>query len=468
MNSNSAKYRFSFYALTVLFFMWGFITVMNDVLINTFPEVFELNARETSVIQLAFFGSFFMISLAYFLFSVIAKKDIINSIGYKNGIVSSLLICSIGCAGFYFAAELESYQWFINSLICLGAGVTFLQICANPFVTILGSEKEASSRLNLAQGLNSLGTTLGPIVGVLLIYAVYAGNSEINAVGKTYLIYGVIFLFMAIIFKFLNIPDFKSEVELSSRFSVLKSKQLLLGIVAIFCYVGAEVAIGSWIGKFSKIPSIMNASETQANSYLAFFWGGLMIGRLMASISLNSNYTQRTKIIRMSLTALAVFFLIWIVNGIQIDKTNNGAISFSMISFNQIWIYLVFMVLSVIGFILGKGNAARLIIIFSLFNVMLISLGILFDGAFAFWCILGTGLFFSVGWSNIFALSIKGLGNETSIGSSLLVMAIVGGAILPGIQSNIIDEHGVQLSFIIPLIAVLFLVYFGFNRYKSN
>lgn len=448
--------------------MWGFITVMNDVLINTFPAVFGLNAQQTSIIQLAFFGSFFLISLTYFLVSTITKRDIINRIGYKNGIVLSLFICACGSAGFYLAATLVSYNWFIYSLICLGAGVTFLQICANPFVTILGDENEGSSRLNLAQGLNSLGTTIGPIVGVLLIYSVYAGDTEINAVGKTYLVYGILFLIMAILFKILNIPDFKSEVTIESRFSVLKKKQLILGVLAIFCYVGAEVAIGSWIGKFSKMPEIMNANETQANSYLAFFWGGLMIGRLMASISLNRTYSNESKIARMLATAVGVFLFIWLVNGIQIDKADNGALHFEMIGFNEIWIYLVFMLLSVLGFVLGKGNAARLIMIFSVINAILITLGILLEGSFAFWCILGSGLFFSVGWSNIFALSIKGLKHETSMGSSLLVMAIVGGAILPSIQSALIDNFGVQISFTIPLLAILFLIYFGYNRFKSN
>lgn len=468
MSNNAAHYRFSFYALTVLFFMWGFITVMNDVLINTFPAVFELNAKETSIIQLAFFGSFFVISLLYFAYSMLTKKDIVNTIGYKNGMVISLLTCSMGCAGFYFAAQYESYSWFIYSLLFLGAGVTFLQICANPFVTILGDPNMASSRLNLAQGLNSLGTTIGPIVGVLLIYSVFGQETEVQGVGNTYLVYGIVFFLMAIIFKFLNIPEFKSESTFEGRFDILKNKQLMLGVLAIFCYVGAEVSVGSWIGKFAKLDEIMGANETQANSYLAFFWGGLMIGRLMASISLNKEKSSSQKLFKMIMIGFTVFFFIWLINGIQIDKDAGGTISFQIIGFDQIWVYLFFLILSIVGFIGGKGNAARLIIIFSCINLILITCAILFTGPFAFWCILGTGLFFSIGWSNIFSLSIKGLGTQTSMGSSLLVMAIVGGAIIPGIQSNIIDEHGVQLSFLIPLMAVLFLIYFGFNRYKSN
>ncbi|MFT4601106.1 MAG: FHS family L-fucose permease-like MFS transporter [Arenicella sp.] len=448
--------------------MWGFITVMNDFLINTFSEIFTLGPTQLSFIQLSFFGAFFCLSLAYFLLTNIFKKDPINSFGYKNGMALSLLICGLGCANFYLAADARSYPQFIASLFILAAGVTFLQICANPYVSILGTESTASKRLNLAQGLNSLGTTLGPIVGNLMVFSVFAYKDSLEAIGSTYLIYGSIFVLMAAVVKLSKLPSFSNDAIIERGFQVLKHRNLRFGILAIFFYVGSEVAVGSWIGKFAKDPEVMAASEDAANSFLAFFWGGLMIGRLMASISLNEVKTQIQKNLQMLMVSSGVFILIWMVNGIHVDSANQGEISFQMISLKEVWIYILFLAINYIAFILGKGKANRMLVIFSSINLALLLLAVLGPGKIAFWSVLGTGLFFSIGWSNIFSLSIKGLGKLTSQGSSLLVMAIAGGAVLPFIQSNIIESYNVQISFIIPAIGMLYLIFFGLNGYKRE
>lgn len=268
--------------------MWGFITVMNDVLINTFGDLFQLKATQLSYIQLSFFGTFFLVSLVYFLISSFSGKDPINKIGYKQGMSISLLICGAGCAVAYVASLNASYPQFIVSLFIISIGVTLLQICANPYATILGSQSNASSRLNLAQGLNSLGTTVGPIVGNILIYSVFSsGTKSIESVGKTYLLYGLIFFIMALVVVLSKLPPFTSEAKLAKGLGVLKNRHLQFGILAIFFYVGSEVAVGSWIGTFAREHHIMNLSDQSANYFLSFFWGGLMIGRLMASISLN-------------------------------------------------------------------------------------------------------------------------------------------------------------------------------------
>ena len=454
-------------ALTALFFMWGFITVMNDFLINSFKSIFDLSPTELSVIQLSFFGSFFCISLVYFILSNVLKSDPINKIGYKNGMAISLVICGVGCASFYFAAAAESYSQFIVSLFILAAGVTCLQICANPYAAILGPENSASSRLNLAQGLNSLGTTIGPIVGNILIYVVFIQQSTLDAIGSAYLIYGIIFISMAIAVSLSKMPNIQDKLSDFSSRGIFQNRNLRFGILAIFCYVGSEVAIGSWIGTLAKDPEIMNASEQAANAFLAFFWGGLMIGRLMASISLNEVDTAKKKNIKMMVVSVSVFILIWMVNGIQITSSENTSLmSFHPIDLKEMTVYIVFLALNYCAFIAGKGRASRMIVIFCSINFVLITLGILVGGSFGFWCILGTGLFFSIGWSNIFTLSIKGLGNLTSQGSSLLVMAIVGGAILPYSQSIIIEHYTVQTSFIVPAIAMLYLIYYGIDGHK--
>lgn len=468
--NKSPQYRFAFIAVSILFFMWGFITVMNDILINSFSDLFKLKPTELSYIQLSFFGSFFFISLLYFIVSSVTGKDPINKIGYKNGMSISLLIAAMGCSAFYISAQNASYPQFILSLFILSTGITLLQICANPYVAILGEERSASSRLNLAQGLNSLGTTIGPIVGNILIYNVFSnGEKSVESVGTTYLLYGFIFLILAIFIGLNKLPAFTNNTVNSSGLQVLKNRNLRFGILAIFFYVGSEVAVGSWLGSFSKDPSIMGLNEQSANYYLAFFWGGLMIGRLMASISLSDKWKNERKWLPMLLTSVFMFFIIWIATGIKVDTGNNGTLlSFDPISLDQLWIYNLFMLLNFFAFLIGKGKAERLIVIFCSINAILLVFGIFSSGAIAFWSILGTGLFFSIGWSNIFSLSIKGLGNMTSQGSSLLVMAIVGGAIIPYVQSQIIEISTIQTSFLVPLLAMIYLIFFGISGYKQN
>ncbi|MEZ4938588.1 MAG: sugar MFS transporter [Crocinitomicaceae bacterium] len=450
--------------MTSLFFMWGFITVMNDVLINTFKGIFDLTSVQQSFIQLAFFGAFFIVSLIYFLISTSSGRDPINRIGYKNGMVISLIVCGLGCLAFYPAAQMESYGAFLTALFILATGVTFLQICANPYATILGPENSASSRLNLAQGFNSLGTTIGPLVGTILIYKIFSsGEQTPESVGKTYVFYGMAFILIAIFVWFSKMPAFSNEEKIESGSGVFKHRHLVLGIFAIFFYVGSEVSVGSWIVKFIMQEDIAGLEEANASYYLSYFWGGLMIGRLMASISLSQGLSEMKKLIYMPLISLAVFFFIFFVTSIKIE---NGSVHFEFLGFNQIALFLLFLLINYLAFIFGKGNPSRSLVIFSSINLVLLSITIFAKGELAFWSIIGTGLFFSIGWSNIFSLAIKDLGKLTSQGSSLLVMAIVGGAALPNIQSQIIDAQGVQISFIIPLIGMLYLIFYGLEGYK--
>ena len=450
--------------------MWGFITVMNDVLINSFGDLFHLKPSELSYIQLSFFGTFFFVSLIYFIISSTTGRDPINKIGYKRGMALSLFICGLGCSIAYIASTVESYPQFLLSLFVLSVGVTFLQICANPYATILGPEKTASSRLNLAQGLNSLGTTIGPVIGSILIYNVFSnGDKSIESVGLTYLLYGGIFLFMSLLVAISKLPHFKNEETIEKGLGVLRNRQLKFGIIAIFFYVGSEVAIGSWIGKFAREDHIMDMNDETANYFLAFFWGGLMIGRLMASISLNNKLRPGKKYFYMFVTSFLVFFVVRSITALHIAiKNGHPIIEFTPLELEQIWIYIVFMVINFGAFVLGKGIASRMIVIFCTINSVLLLIGMLAEGELAFWSILGTGLFFSIGWSNVFSLSIKGLGNLTSQGSSLLVMAIVGGAALPWIQSHIIESFDVQTSFIVPLVGMIYLIFFGLYGYKRK
>ena len=456
----------AFISLTSLFFIWGFITVMNDILVNTFQGIFDLSATQRSLVQMAFFGAFFIVSLIYFLISSITGKDPINKIGYNNGMIISLVITGIGCLGFYPAAELNSYWAFLTALFILASGVTLLQICSNPYAAIIGPPETASSRLNLAQGFNSLGTTIGPIVGTILIYQVFSdGKQSIESISKTYTLYGLVFIAMAIMVKLAKMPSFINNEKIESGFSVFKNRHLVLGVLAIFFYVGSEVSIGTWIVEFLKDENIAGLSEGEASYYLSYFWGGLMIGRLMASQSLNQNLTTIKKYLSMGIIALSVFTFIYLATSV---KFQNGFFYFEMIEFSKIYIYLIYIALSIVAFAVSAGKAARSLVVFSIINALLILTAIFSSGTIAMWSILGAGLFFSIGWSNIFTLAIKDLGKYTSQGSSLLVMAIVGGAALPWIQSHIIESYNIQISFIIPLVGLAYIIFYGAYGYKHN
>ena len=233
-------------SLTSLFFIWGFITVMNDILVNTFQDIFDLSVTQRSFVQMSFFGAFFIVSLIYFFVSSITGKDPINRIGYNNGMIISLIITGLGCLSFYPAAELNSYGAFLTALFILATGVTLLQICSNPYAAIIGKPETASSRLNLAQGFNSLGTTIGPIIGTILIYQIFSdGEQTIASVSRTYVLSGIVFLAMALMVKIVKMPSFINDQRIEPGFGVLKNRHLLLGIFAIFFYVGSEVSIGT-------------------------------------------------------------------------------------------------------------------------------------------------------------------------------------------------------------------------------
>ena len=454
-----------FITITFLFFMWGFITVMNDVLIPHLKAVFELSYAQAVLVQFAFFVTFFVISAIYFLISTYSG-DPISKIGYKNGIIIGLSLGGLGCYLFYPAAEYKVYAFFLGALFVLASGVTILQIAANPYAAILGKPQTASSRLNLAQGFNSLGTTIAPLVGALLIYKIFSnGEVTVDNVKLPYLIFGSIFFFLALVVRFSHLPSFVNEDKIEKGAGALKYRHLVLGMIAIFMYVGGEVAIGSFLVNFFALENIMGFEESIGATYLSFYWGGAMIGRFLGAISLGGMDNQVKKIGLMSLVSIGIFLFIYLITGI---RSEGGTFYLDFMPFQKIGIFLVFLILNYLAFIIGKSQPGRTLGIFSLIIIVLLLITASFDGLIAFWAAIGTGLFNSIMWSNIFTLAIKDLGKYTSQGSSLLVMMIVGGAIIPALMGLIADVAwiGLQLSFLFPIICYIYLMYYGFEGYK--
>ncbi len=454
MKKNS--YAGPFVVVTGLFFMWGFITSMNDILIPYLKDVFELSHTQAMLVQFAFFGAYFIGSVIYFTISI-RFGDPINRIGYKNGIIYGLVLSSLGTALFFPAAELTSYGFFLAALFILGLGFTLLQIAANPYVTILGSEKTASSRLNLAQGFNSLGTTIGPLIGGFLIFKYFIGDQYAGAdsVKMPYVIFSGVFLLLAVLIKISHLPRFYNKQDIQKGAGALKYRHLVLGMIAIFMYVGAEVSIGSILVNFLEIDSIAGFSKNEASTYLAFYWGGLMIGRFLGAISLSEIKSKSKKYMSMLLSALISLIIIY------------GAIYLkSEMPVKNIYPFLIIILINYIAFIIGKSIPGRTLLIFALAAVGLLIVALTNSGSVAMWSVIGIGIFNSIMWPNIFSLAISGLGKHTSQGSSLLVMMILGGAIIPVIQGGVADVKGVHFSFIVPLIPYLYIAFYGWKGYK--
>lgn len=455
-----------FAAVTVLFFFWGFITVMNDVLIPFLKSSFELSYFQAGLVQFAFFGAFFVISLIYFAFSV-TSGDPINRLGYQRTIVAALLICAAGCGLFSPAAASKSYGFFLGALFLLATGVTLLQIAANPYAAILGKPENASARLNLAQGLNSLGTTIAPIAGGLLLYEVFAkdGKVTLDAIQTPYLIYGGMFLALAGVMAFVHLPRIQpaSSTPSDGVGSALGFPQLTLGMVAIFCYVGAEVAIGSYLVSFMGDPAVMGWPEGIASLYLAFYWGGAMIGRLCGAIAMAQTSNPSRKPLLMATTAALLLGLIYLVTALRFE---DGRLQTSFLPVVELVPFMLMIALCLAAFAIARGRPSAVLAFFSGILCILLLVAVITTGKVALWVALGAGLFNSIMWSNIFTLAIDDLGEHTSQGSSLLVMMIVGGALLPLLMGAVGDAVGIRLAFLTLIPCYLYITYYGWWSHR--
>lgn len=449
VQTQSRNYTIPLMTITLLFFMWGFITCMNDILIPYLKQLFKLTFFESMLVQFCFFGAYFIGSLIYFLISI-SKGDPINKAGYKKGILFGIFLAAFGCVLFYPAATFSYYPLFLGALFILGLGFTVLQITANAYVSLLGSEESASSRLNMTQAFNAFGTTIAPVLGGHLIFEFFSapdGSFSAVATRIPYLIFAGILLLVALLISRVKLPSFQAqEEEVVKGWGALQYSHLKFGVFAMFCYVGGEVAVGSFIISFLEQPQIMGFNEIISKNYLALYWGGAMIGRFLGAISLNQSISAGKKAVYMLGAATAVFLVIFSI----VD-----------LSFAQISFFIVFIVLNFAAFFVGKSAPARTLSIFAAINVVLLTSAMVNQGELAMYSILGIGIFNSIMFSNIYTLAISGLGKYTSQGSSLVVMAILGGAIVPVFQGYLADQLGVQHSFIIPAFCYLMILIFG-------
>ena len=400
--------------VTTLFFMWGFLTCLNDILIPHLKSIFDLNYAQTMLIQFAFFGS-------YFVFSTASAK-LIDWIGYQRSMVAGLLTMGVGAFLFVPAASAPSYPLFLGALIVLAAGITCLQVAANPYVTMLGKPETASSRLNLTQAFNSLGTFLAPFFGGLLILSSAAkAIDEIRAlppdalqayrlheaatVKVPYVGLGIALVVLAIaigLFKLPKIEHAQHKVGEKINDSIWKHPNLIFGAIAIFVYVGGEVSIGSFLVNYFSQPEIGGLTERVAASFVAFYWGGAMVGRFIGS-----------------------------------------------------------------G-LLQKMKTGHLLGICAICAASLVAISMLTSGHTAMYSIILVGFFNSIMFPSIFTLGVAELGPLTGDGSGIMIMAIVGGAIIPLAQGWIADKIGIHHAFFLPVICYLYILFFALSGSKPN
>jgi len=387
-------HRFALVALTSLFFIWGFITCLNDILIPYLKGMFNLSYTQAMLVQFCFFGAYFLVSLP--------AGALLSRIGYQKGIVAGLSVAVTGCLLFIPAGRMEVYGLFLGALFVLASGITILQVSANPYVTVLGEERTAASRLTMTQAFNSLGTTVAPQFGALLILpaagvAITAATS--SAVEIPYLTLAMALAVLAVVFGLLKLPRIvdipRPSASLDDSGSAWNQRHLVLGAVAIFLYVGAEVSIGSFLVNFIAEDSIAGLQEADAAFYISLYWGGAMIGRFI------------------------------------------GALVMRYIS------------------------AGKVLGICSIGSCVLLMVTITGSGSLAMYAVLAVGLFNSIMFPTIFSLALAKLGKATSQGSGILCQAIVGGAIVPMLQGILADQVGVQISFVLPILCYLYILYYG-------
>jgi FHS family L-fucose permease-like MFS transporter len=470
--------------VTTLFFMWGFVTVLNDVLVPHLKSIFDLNYAKVMLIQFAFFS-------AYFLFSIPSSK-VIDWIGYKRTMVAGLFTMGMGALLFIPAAIVPSFPLFLGALMVLAAGITALQVAANPYVAVLGPPETASSRLNLAQAFNSLGTTIGPYLGGLLILNATHQNmdrvrqmpaaalqayrvQEASSVKLPYLIIGLALLALGMViatFKLPAMPEAERHGASGANQSLWKYRHLVLGVVAIFVYVGAEVSIGSFLINYFSQANIGNISEVEAAKLVSFYWGGAMAGRFLGAALLNG-----VKTLPMAIGSALAGLLLWgsfLTNGqVALEAHPSIALLWSRIFTVMVQarplVVLGFTALALllVASLFHKGHVAmktsHLLGLASICTAVLVSVSMLTFGHVAMWSIILVGFFNSVMFPSIFTLGIAKLGPLTGDGSGLLVMAIVGGAVIPLLQGVLADHIGIHHAFILPAVCYLYIAYYAFK-----
>jgi len=531
MNPTTKANNSALYTLITVFFFWGFIGASNGVFIPFCKIKFGLDQFQSQLIDFAFYGAYYIGALLLFILSSVAKRDILNGWGFKKGIIYGLLLSTFGAACMIFAVTQGSYALILGALFIVALGFSLQQTSAQPFAASLGEPHTAANRLNLAGGINSFGTTIGPIVVSIALFGVIAGANleefaqKANSLDKMeilYLFVGGLFLLAAALFYFSKklpsgISDSSFEPankaiktlvgitviliaifayifsryedpEFVTRFienkerdflglyltiasllvivigllfanatakknpegwGAMRYPQLVLGMLALFTYVGVEVTIQSNLGELLSTDAFGNISGSALAPYISMYWGSLMIGRWAGAISV-FNPSKSLRKILLIIVPYVAFGVVLFVN--HISGQDIG----------PLYAYAIVVAFQIAGFFFGQDKPAKTLMIFGLMGIIAMLIGLFSTGIVAIYAFMSGGLFCSIMWPAIFALAITGLGKYTSQGSAFLVMMILGGGIIPPLQGKISDIIGIHESYFIPVLCFAYLAFYGF------
>lgn len=449
-----------FAVLISVFFFWGFVAASNDILIPVFKEKLGLSQGQSQLVSVAFYVAYTVGSIIYVIISSLVKGDILNKIGYKNGIALGLIISASGTLLFYPAANTASFPLMLSGLFIVGLGFSLQQTAANPLAIVMGDPKTGAQRLSMAGGINNFGTTIGPLVVSFAIFgsatAAVKSIPSIEAVKTPYLILGAAFLVAALVFKFSNVPNKIETVndELQAkplgvidRGSALNYTQLWMGMIGIFVYVGVEVSTASNLPGFME--KHLGTPTDRVAPFVSLYWASLMIGRWTASVGAFDISASAKKILGffMPYIAFAVFL---------------GVNAIAKHDVTPFYVYAFVIVAMIVGNILSKGNPARQLLIYSGMAIGALVIGMLADGMVSVYAFISVGLFCSTLWPCIFTLAVAGLGRHTNKGSSFLIMMIMGGGLISYLQGFLADKvTGIQYSYIVGVVCFLYLAFYA-------
>lgn len=523
MEQNNAKnYGTALYTLITVFFFWGFLAASNGIFIPFCKEHFHLTQFESQLIDFTFYGGYFIGSLILYFASQASKVDIMNKLGYKNGIILGLVVSAVGALAMIPAVASGAFGFILAVFFIIAVGFSLQQTAANPFVVALGPPETGSNRLNFAGSINNIGALLGPVVVSVVLFGsatakTAAADVKISSINNLYYLLAGLFIAVALFFWFSNLPKVTSDekIESSSKantpllvmfvafclilaadpiskaigipsqyfvyaslgiivftligtiFAAKKSKegwgamqypQLILGMLAIFTYVGTEVTIQSNMGSLLKTPEFGSFAESDIAPYISLYWGSLMIGRFAGSIDA-FNLSKSVKYILYVLIPFLAFGIVLLVN------------IFSGADVSHLYAYALCVAILIVAFFIGQQKPTRTLCVLGLLGVAFMLAGLFTTGKVATFAFISGGLCCSIMWPSIFSLAITGLGKYTSQGSAFLIMMILGGSIIPPLQGKIADGatgvipgvSGIHFSYIVPVIGFAYLAYFAWK-----
>jgi len=456
MEQNSQTKWGQFIPLVTVFFFWGFVAASNDILIPVFKKAFDLSQSESQLVSIAFYVAYTVGSLIYVGISGLMKKDLINTIGYKNSLALGLTISAVGTLLFYPAANLGSFPLMLSGLFIVALGFSLQQTVANPLAIALGPIKTGSQRLTLAGGINNLGTTIGPLIVSFAIFGSISSATNdvsIESVKIPYLCLGAAFLAVALFLKLSPLPDKPALVEAklddaSVKGSALKYPQLVLGMIGIFVYVGVEVSTASNLPAYME--KDLGFAIKDIAPYISLYWASMMIGRWTGAVEAFTDNVGTQKILRFIAPYLAFAIFLGV----------NAAFGHDLAPF---YVYALIILVLIIADFMSKGNPARMLLIFSGIGILALLIGMFTTGMVSVYAFTSVGLFCSTLWPCIFTLAVSGLGKHTSQGSSYLIMMIMGGGIVSWLQGYVSQIIGIQHSYIIGILCFVYLAFYAWK-----